>query len=548
MPYALSSWKLCRGAAYGVLAAIALAICGCSTSEPPQQYSSNAVTSNLSTPVQASDMSRAPAAPQEAPNAMAFPTGNRNTSDLLVEQIGPSEVRLGQPYSYQLRVTNLTNRPVTGVVLHQRVPDNLQISSQAGSDQQSGAAPATQPTTQPSGTVAISGGEAQFTVGDLGPHEARTIPVSGTPTREGRIDSCLTVQYNPPALCTMVNVTNPQLRVTVEAPSQADICQELVYKYTVTNSGTGTARDVALQANLPDGLQTADGQHTITANLGDLQQGQSKQVTARLRAQQAGQFSSQATVRSQGEQNVQSDPVSTTLQAPKLAVDVKGPQQEYLGEPIAYTVSVTNNGDAPAAATSLRLTPSGQAQFVSATGPDNTALNNAGGGVDLGTIAPGQNRQVNVTFKGQSGGALRINATASANCAQSVTGSAETQIQTLPALLLEAVDEHDPVHVGTNVVYDIRVTNQGTAPDHNVKVTVNLPESEQFVGGSGASDVSANGQTLNMGTVETIQPKQTVTWRVEVKATKPDDARFKVNMTSQSLTKPATKEEPTRLY
>jgi len=227
---------------------------------------------------------------------------------------------------------------------------------------------------------------------------------------------------------------------------------------------------------------------------------------------------------------------------------VKGPQQEYLGEPIAYTVTVTNNGDAPAAGSSVRFTPAGQAQFVSATGPDNTALNNAGGAIDLGTIAPGQNRQINVTFKGESGGALRINATASANCAPSVTASAETQIQTLPALLLEAVDEHDPVHVGTNVVYDVRVTNQGTAPDHQVKVTVNLPDSEQFVSGSGASDVTANGQTLTMAAVDTIQPKQTVTWRVEVKATKPDDARFKVNMTSQSLTKPATKEEPTRLY
>ena len=121
-------------------------------------------------------------------------------------------------------------------------------------------------------------------------------------------------------------------------------------------------------------------------------------------------------------------------------------------------------------------------------------------------------------------------------------------ILTLPALLLEAVDVKDPVRVGNNVVYNIKVTNQGTAPDSDIRVKAVLPDSEQFVSGGGASEATADGQTITFAPIATLAPKQSVTWQVTAKAVKPDDARFRVEMTSKSLTKPGIKEEPTRLY
>src|SRR5690242_7491102 len=50
---------------------------------------------------------------------MAFPTGDRTSSVLLLEKIQPQEVRVNQPYSYQLRVTNLTNQTLNGVTINE---------------------------------------------------------------------------------------------------------------------------------------------------------------------------------------------------------------------------------------------------------------------------------------------------------------------------------------------------------------------------------------------------------------------------------------------
>jgi len=361
--------------------------------------------------VQASEASRAPA-DDELRDAMAFPTGNRNTSDLLVEQIGPKEVRLGHPYTYQLRVTNLRNRPVTGIVLRQRLPESFTLSSSDA-------------TTQPA-----QGGQEQLVIGDLGPRQSKTIQLSGVPTEPGTLDTCLTAEYNPPALCTHVSVVNPTLKIVKEVPRQADICQDIPFRYTVSNIGTGTAREVVLQDTLPEGLETTEGQKAISVNLGDIPQGQSRAVTAHLRAAKAGDFSSRALARSEGDE-AQTDPVSISVRQPKLDIRITGPDQEYVTEPVTYKVSITNTGDAPAQNVSLTLSPEGQPEFVNLTTPDGSRLPAGGiaGGQNLGTIEPGKTLDVNATFRAQQGGPLTVNASAQASCAATVSSSTRTNIR-----------------------------------------------------------------------------------------------------------------------
>src|SRR5687767_337421 len=46
---------------------------------------------------------------------LAYPTGERETSVLLLEVDTPQQVRVGRPYNYSVRVTNLTDTPLHGV-------------------------------------------------------------------------------------------------------------------------------------------------------------------------------------------------------------------------------------------------------------------------------------------------------------------------------------------------------------------------------------------------------------------------------------------------
>ena len=79
------TWRACAAATLGVSG---LLFVGCSSDQGSSSY-----RSEHSSAIQASDTSRAPS---DSPNhiSMAFPTGNRDTSDLLLEETGPREARV----------------------------------------------------------------------------------------------------------------------------------------------------------------------------------------------------------------------------------------------------------------------------------------------------------------------------------------------------------------------------------------------------------------------------------------------------------------------
>src|SRR5687768_9733767 len=60
--------------------------------------------------------------PTDGRAVLAYPTGNRNTSSLLIERLSPPEVRVGESYEYQIKVTNLTNATLSDVVVREKLP------------------------------------------------------------------------------------------------------------------------------------------------------------------------------------------------------------------------------------------------------------------------------------------------------------------------------------------------------------------------------------------------------------------------------------------
>ena len=482
---------------------------------------------------------------------LAYPTGNRATSALLVERMSPPEVRLGEPYEYQIKVTNLTNATLSGVVVREKLPTDFNISR-----------------AEPQGRA--DGDMHAFELGDLPPKQSKMIRISGTPTKAGNIDSCVAVAYTP-TLCSTTSVINPVLKITKEVPKEADVCEPIAIKYLVSNVGTGTERNVRIEEKLPDGLTTEDGRNSVAVDVGDLPEGKTKEVTVRVKAARAGTFTSEAVARGGGKEVI-SDRIAVAVHQPKLEVTLRGPGSEYLNKRSTYEAIVKNVGDAPARHVSVKLDTAGRAQIVSAATPeeksggsfdnkDSTPDNRPAGTIsrsatettidgakDLGTLAPGESRTVDFNVRMQREGDMKITASASAECAAPVETSLATSVGTLPALRLEVVDIEDAIKTGDNVVYRIMVTNQGTGDDQDIRIVATLPDEESFVTATGATKASTNGQVITFEPVTNLEPQKSAEWRVEAKANRPGDVRFQVQMTSKSLTKPAVETEPTRLY
>ena len=88
----------------------------------------------------------------------------------------------------------------------------------------------------------------------------------------------------------------------------------------------------------------------------------------------------------------------------------------------------------------------------------------------------------------------------------------------------------------------------GSGPDTNIRVTAKLPAEEQFVSAKGVTEATAEGQTVKFAPVATLAAGRSAQWEMTVSAKQAGDVRFDVQLESDSLTKPGSKSEPTRLY
>lgn len=477
----------------------------------------------------------------KARNTLMFPTGDRATSLIALEATGPEQVRVGQPYNYDLKVTNLTDTP-----LHDVKVERIGSSATANTG-----TPATLPT---KAGLAATAAEARlaaarmppnkpeagavladvWAVGTLAPKESKTYQLAGTADEVGSVGSCLSVSYKP-SLCVVTRVVKPELQIVKEGPTQVLICQPITYTYRVTNSGTGGLTGVRVDDTLAEGLATADGQQRAVAlNVGELKEGETKTVTVGVKPQRTGEFASRAVARA-GDIAAQSRAVSTAVREPVLAVSVEGPEAHYVGQAINYRVTVKNTGDTPAADTVVKLSAVGGSERL-ADRP-------------LGTLAAGETKTFAVNIgTGRAAGNASLTAAATATCARPAQESASVAVLTIPALRLECVDEPDPIVVGGTTTYKINVKNQGTGADSAIALKVTLPPELQLVkADGGATAATADGQNLAFAPLASLAPGAEANWSVVAKAVKAGDVRFYVEMTSASLSRPVAETESTRV-
>lgn len=455
-------------------------------------------------------------------NTLALPTIAKGSSVIYVERLSPDETRVSKPYEYQIKVTNLSNAPVTDVVVREKLPRSFKLDH-----------------SEPA--ARLENEYFSYAIGDLDAHQTRFVHVYGTPNVEGKLNSCIAVTYTP-LLCTTTDIVRPEVKIAKEGPESIDICQPLVYRYIVRNVGTGTAQAVKIEDSLPEGMTTMDGRKKLVLDAGDLGAGRSRDFSVRVKAERPGRYSSPAIARGPDD-TAESEPLTTQVGAPKLVVAMSGPKSEYLNRPAVYQVVVTNKGDAPARQAMLKFTGTAGATLLEA-GPNHGRLAE----LDVGTIAPGKSVTISASFRGEQPGPMRLVAHATAACADEVLGDVTTTIMTAPALRLEMVDLEDPVRVGDDVVYRVTVTNQGTGADHDIHLTGLLPDGLRFVRSEGPTEVKSAGPKLDLGNVPLLEPGKSISWKIEARASGTGEVQFQISLTSRTLSKAAVETEPTRLY
>ncbi len=457
------------------------------------------------------------------------PTGSRSTSALHLLKIVPAEVNAGEAFDIKFIVTNLSDLSLDNVLISDPLPTGFKVSK-----------------TDPSFPAsAISKGE--WMVGTLGPKQQKTITITGTAgAGAGSLASCADVEYDT-SICLATNVVQPALKLTAKGPAEVSLCDDICIDYMVVNSGTGNANNVMVTGTFPAGLTDKSGRTTLNQNVGTLAAGQSKNFSVCLKGSKTGAFSNSAVAKANGGLTANSNVVNTTIRQAKLSIALDCTQNAYLGRNGRFELTVANTGNATATGAVAEAVVPSNMHFVSATNGGRLS----GGKVTwaLGNMAAGAKQTMSYTAEARTAGTATSTATLNAGCADSVSATCQTRISGIPALLVEVVDERDPVLVGETETYTITVTNQGSAAGTNINVMCNLPDGQAYVSATGNTAGSASGQTVKFAPVSSLAPKATATWKVVVRATKAANVRFKVTVTSTELgSRPVEETEATTLY
>lgn len=509
---------------------------GVSKSEPSKAETAKAEPAKAepakSEPSRASGTGRSSGYRPNAPagsevTSLAFPTGDVNSSALLVHQVMPGQVRVGQPYAYEIHVTNLTGGTLQNVLVSAESASNMNMTSST-----------------PAATRAADGSMV-WSLGSLGPNETQVIKVNASAPSVGTSSQCVSVSYNN-ALCIQTKVVEPALQLVKTITPEALLCDAIVIKYEVKNPGTGLAENVRVRDTLPAGLTTADGKTAIDLDAGTLSPGQSKTLTVNAKATKTGRFESPASAVAAGNLTANAAAVATVVRQPVLTIASKCSERQFLGRDVTFEWTVKNTGDAPAANTVVSSPLPSGAQFVRAAAGGTASGANVTW--NLGILAPNESKTVSFTVKPSAMGTLAASASANAACATAVNTQCQTRLEGIPAILLEVVDVEDPIEVGGDVTYIITVTNQGTATGTGIKISAELPEQQGFVSAGGATSGTASGRSVTFAPLASLAPKAKAEFRVVVKANGEGDVRFRVNMTTDQQKEPVTETESTNLY
>lgn len=478
-----------------------------------------------------------PPAPAPAPmvadglrwDSMAFPTGERATSTLLLERGMPVEVVAGQEFCFKFRVTNLTNMSLQNVTLRDEFGPPFSLTR-----------------SNPQGMVA--GNVITWNLGNMGPRETKMVEMCGRATGQGRIQSCAVVDWNS-LLCGDINVVQPALKVEIAMPPERSLCEQICARIVVTNTGSGPANNTVVTFATPAGWTLDGGRNTF--DVGTLGAGQSRSIDVCGKAQRTGTYTGTATAAAAGGLQAASGPAQTIVRQPVLEVTLACPQgQTFIGRTLAYEATVANKGDGVAANTMLMVsTPAG----LSVQNASDNGSGGAGGlSWNVGNLAPGQSKKVSFVLNpGQYTGQVPVSARATAVCANEPSVNCTSQIVGIPAQLLNGVDNPDPVQVGGTTTYTLTVTNQGSQPLTNVALTGKLVDADkmQYVSAAGPTGAGqTNGADVKFPNVPTLGPGQSVTYTVVVKATGDGQVSFEAQTTSDQVTRPLVKRETTTFF
>lgn len=448
---------------------------------------------------------------------------------MIIQKFSPSEIQVNQTADFEVKIRNVGRVAVDDVLVVDQVPDGARFID-----------------ANPKPTTESRTGELKWQLGSMKPGEERTILLQLQPTVAGEIGSVAQFYFGSRAT-NRTKVTQPKLKITHTADPKVLIGNNVVFDVVVENTGTGPAKDVVIQEEVPELLEYQDGSRELEYEIGTLRPGQSKRVQLGLRAARVGQLKNVMFASAKG--GIQAKHATDVeIIAPKLTTSSEGPTRRYIKRQVAHTFTVANNGTA--AATNLRLLarlPSGL-RFVNANNRGRYDRNSHSVVWQMRDLSAGGSGDVEVTTTPIEAGDQNIKFEAAADLNQVSETLQKLNVEHLVDVFFDIDDVVDPIEIGGDTRYRIRVVNQGTQAASNVQIQVDFPAGLQPTAVEGDLRNQIRGQQVVFEPITSLRMGEELNVTVSAKGRTDGDHRVVVNMQADGRSTPVSKQETTRVY
>ena len=447
---------------------------------------------------------------------------------LVIEKIMPQESQINEPMTIMINIRNTGSAKAKNVILTDRLPKGARFVQAGGS------------------ATRTANGDVCWQLGDLGINEERAVELCITPTTEGEIGSIATATFSVEA-SSRTRVTKPELKLEVSVPDEEHLVGgTLSLEILISNPGTGVARNIMIEESVPDGLSHPTGKK-LAATFGDLKPNEQKRLKLTLKCDRAGEMVNYLVVKGEGDLMVESK-IPITVLAPSLTLGIEGPKNRYLERKATYSLQVANPGTAVTRDIQLVAKLPRGIDFVStdsmgAYDPETHTVHwrlealpsQQSGVIELVTL-PREIGEHKIEFVGHAKGELQAGS------------SHEVSVDGIASLGFEIANRVDPVELGREAEYEVRVFNRGTKASTNVAMRVQLPDGMRFVAAEGPTQYRVSGAVIDFNNLSQVEPREEKIYVIRAQCLTTGEQRVVVKLQSDEMESPVTKEENTNVY
>ena len=452
---------------------------------------------------------------------------------LTIEKLSPIEIQLNQQASFEIVVRNIGRVAAEEVQVVDQVPAGCEFVRST-------------PQTQPRGKTQI----LNWNLGTLRPGQEKKIAFQLKPTQPGEMGSVAQVTFATQASMRTL-VTKPVLEIVHQTEATHLIGDSVILDVIVINKGDGPAKNVLIQQKVPEQLEFPDGlpgaSRGIEYEIGTLMPGKSQRVKLALKAANIGKIQSTMYASAEGGLRAQHE-LPIEVIAPKLVTQSSGPKKRFLKRSATHEFRVANQGTANATNVQiLAKLPSGL-RFVQAN--NQGRYDSASHAVYWSLAELAQNIEAKVELKTMpvdvGNQPIQFESTADLNIKSALEH--DLSVEHLVDVFFEIDDIIDPIEIGGNTNYRVRVVNQGTKAATNIRLQIDFPAGLAPTSVNGSLRHTIRGQQIIFEPINSMKPNDELSFMINGRGQLVGDHRVVVSMQTDGRTSPVSKQESTRVY